>query len=155
MVDVHDRETRSRNMSAIRSKNTKPELQIRRWLHAAGFRFRLHRNDLPGRPDLVLAKYRAVILIHGCFWHGHDCHMFKIPNSRREFWLEKINANRDRDARDIARLFDAGWRVMTVWECSMKGTRRRTADAITAEIADWLNSNVQFASVTADNVEQV
>lgn len=150
MVDVHDKESRSRNMSAIKSKNTKPEIQIRQWLHAAGFRFRLHRNDLPGRPDLVLPKYRAVIFIHGCFWHGHGCHMFKIPASRTDFWLEKIQSNRERDGRTIDQLLNSGWRVMTVWECSMRGGKRRSSHAITAEISDWLQSDIPFASVTTD-----
>jgi len=87
VTDVHDAESRSRNMRAIRSRDTKPEILIRQWLHAAGFRFRIHRRDLPGRPDVVLPKYRATVFVHGCFWHGHACHLFKVPQSRRDFWL--------------------------------------------------------------------
>lgn len=139
-------------MRAIRSKDTKPELQIRRWLHGAGFRFRLHRNDLPGRPDLVLPKYNAVILVHGCFWHGHACHMFKLPGTRTEFWREKINANCSRDVRDTAALLAAGWRVLTVWECSIKGSRRRSAEVITSEITEWLRSDVPVASINAEGI---
>ena len=93
MADVVDRKTRSRMMSGIRGKNTRPELLIRKGLHARGFRFRLHDKRLPGKPDLVLPKYSAVIFVHGCFWHGHDCHLFKWPQSRREFWRKKITRN--------------------------------------------------------------
>lgn len=127
-------------MSAIRSKNTKPELLIRQILHAAGFRFRLHRKDLPGKPDIVLPKYRAVILIHGCFWHGHACHMFKVPASRTEFWLEKIGSNQKRDLRDVGKLVDAGWRVLTIWECAIKGSQRLDIEILNQKIATWIRS---------------
>ena len=127
-------------MSAIRSKNTKPELLIRQIVHAAGFRFRLHRKDLPGKPDIVLSKYRAVILVHGCFWHGHGCHMFKVPASRTEFWLEKICSNRKRDLRDVKELVDAGWRVLTIWECAIKGSQRIDIETFSQKITNWLRS---------------
>lgn len=140
MADVHDSATRSKNMSAIRSKNTKPELLIRQIVHAAGFRFRLHRKDLPGKPDMVFPKYRAVILVHGCFWHGHGCHMFKVPTSRREFWLEKISSNQKRDLRDIKGLVDDGWRVLTIWECAIKGSQRLDVETLTQKITNWIRS---------------
>lgn len=147
MVDVHDNAVRSRNMRAIRSKNTKPEIQIRQYLHAAGFRFRLHRKDLPGHPDIVLPKYRAVILVHGCFWHGHDCHLFKVPSSRKDFWLEKIGANRLRDVRTVEKLSEMGWRVLTIWECALKGRLRYKPEKLTKEISAWLRSGNGPASI--------
>src|SRR5690242_15228147 len=125
MVDIVDSATRSRMMSGIRGRNTKPEILIRSLLHRQGFRFRLDARDLPGRPDIVLPRYRAVVLIHGCFWHGHDCALFKMPATRHEFWAKKIAANRARDARNADMLKRAGWRVLTVWECSLRGPSRR------------------------------
>lgn len=111
-------------MSGIRGKNTKPELVIRSALHRAGFRFRLHRKDLPGRPDLVFPRYRAVLFIHGCFWHRHDCHLFRWPSTRQEFWRVKIEGNVARDHRQYTELQDVGWRIATLWECAMKGRTR-------------------------------
>jgi len=140
MPDVHDRATRSRNMSAIRGKDTKPELTIRKGLHARGFRYRLHDRKLPGRPDLVLPKYNAVIFINGCFWHGHDCALFRWPGTRQEFWKEKIGANVARDQRNCTAIDDAGWRRAVIWECALKGPGRIEADEILARVADWLAS---------------
>lgn len=126
-MDVLTAEQRRLNMSRIRGRDTKPEMQLRRGLHAAGLRFRLHVSTLPGRPDIVMPRYRAAILVHGCFWHGHDCRLFKMPATRREFWTQKISDNRARDKRSTEALQRAGWRVMTVWECSLKGAHRRPA----------------------------
>jgi DNA mismatch endonuclease, patch repair protein len=120
MTDVVDAATRSRMMSGIRSKDTKPEMIVRRALHKAGFRYRLHDGRLPGKPDIVLPKYRTVIFVHGCFWHGHLCKDFKWPKSRVEFWRAKIEGNVARDARNLELLERAGWRVAVVWECSIK-----------------------------------
>lgn len=112
-------------MAGIGSKDTKPELAIRKILHAQGFRYRLHRKDLPGRPDIVLPKHRTVIFVHGCFWHGHrNCRLFRIPYSRSEFWEQKIGLNIARDARVHAELGEAGWNVVDVWECAVKGSGR-------------------------------
>jgi DNA mismatch endonuclease (patch repair protein) len=132
-------------MRAIRSKNTQPEIQVRKLLHAAGFRFRLHRKDLPGNPDIVLPKHRAVIFVHGCFWHGHQCHLFKLPGSRTEFWQGKISKNQQRDIRDIRELQEIGWRVLTIWECALKGKHRLRADVIVAEMSSWLMSKKSAA----------
>ena len=121
MTDIVDPKSRSRMMSGIRGKNTKPELIIRRALHANGYRFRLHSARLPGRPDIVLPKYRTVILVHGCFWHRHaGCHYAATPATRTEFWLKKLAGNvaRDRQVRQL--LHDAGWRTIVVWECGLK-----------------------------------
>ena len=138
MADVVDRKTRSRMMSGIRGKNTRPELLIRKGLHARGFRFRLHDKRLPGKPDLVLPKYSAVIFVHGCFWHGHDCHLFKWPQSRREFWRKKITRNKVKDAESYVSLKKEGWYILTIWECALKGRTRRPLDQVLDTVADWL-----------------
>ena len=138
MSDVVDKVTRSRMMSGIKGKDTKPELQIRQMLHRRGFRYRLHASNLPGKPDLVFPKYHAVIQIHGCFWHRHQCHMFKWPKSRTDFWREKINSNALRDLQNELLLAERGWRVLTVWECSLKGKLRKPLDELGEEIASWL-----------------
>jgi DNA mismatch endonuclease (patch repair protein) len=130
MADVLTPEQRRLNMSRIRGKDTKPELMLRQGLHARGLRYRLHRKDLPGRPDVVFPRFRAAILVHGCFWHGHDCPLFKLPATRREFWAAKIAGNKARDARDLATLATTGWRVLVVWECALKGPSRQPADAV-------------------------
>lgn len=124
-------------MSGIRGKNTKPELLIRKALHARGFRYRLH-CDLPGKPDICLPKHRAVIFVHGCFWHGHGCHLFKWPSTRPEFWKAKIERNLEVDAAAIIKLAAEGWRVGLVWECALKGKERLTLDEIVDLIASWL-----------------
>lgn len=148
MADVLTPEQRRLNMSHIRGKDTKPELILRHGLHARGLRYRLHRKDLPGCPDMVFPRYRAVILVHGCFWHGHDCPMFKLPATRREFWAAKIAGTRARDERAMAALSAAGWRVLVVWECALKGPARHPAGSIIAWIAAWLDT-----SESAGNVE--
>ena len=124
-------------MAGIKSKDTKPELTLRRSLHRQGLRFRLHRRDLPGRPDIVLPKYRTAIFAHGCFWHGHDCRMFKWPKTREAFWRAKIEGNQARDADAVARIVDLGWSVEVVWECELRSgtvqaelTLRKLADRI-------------------------
>lgn len=123
---------RRHNMSRIRGRDTKPELILRHSLHGAGLRYRLQGRKLPGRPDLVFAARRAVIFVHGCFWHGHDCPMFRLPATRSEFWSAKIAGNRARDARAAASLGETGWRVLTVWECALRGPARRPVEAVTA-----------------------
>ncbi len=121
MADVHDKATRSYNMSRIRGKDTKPEMIVRRFLHANGFRYRLHVKDLPGKPDIVLPKYRTVIFVHGCFWHGHEgCKYFRIPKTRTRWWTEKIGRNKRNDASNTNGLRSAGWKVISVWECKLR-----------------------------------
>ena len=123
MADVHDKATRSYNMSQIRSRNTKPEMLVRKFLHAHGFRYRLHVKDLAGKPDLVLPKYRTVIFIHGCFWHGHEhCKYFVVPKTRTEWWLTKINSNKANDAKALKALKKDGWKIIVLWECELKPT---------------------------------
>lgn len=122
LADIVPREVRSRMMAGIRGKDTKPELIVRRALHGRGLRFRLHRSDLPGRPDIVLPKYRTAIFVNGCFWHGHDCPMFKWPKTREAFWRTKIEGNKDRDADALVRIANAGWNVEVVWECELRSS---------------------------------
>ena len=122
-------------MSGIRSKDTKPELQIRGGLHAAGFRFRLHVKDLPGKPDLVLRRFNTVIFVHGCPWHGHDFHLFKWPKSREAFWQQKIGTNHQNDAKHIAALRDAEWRVLVIWECALKSRTKLAPEKVIQKAA--------------------
>ena len=121
MADVHDKETRSYNMSRIKGKDTKPEKVVRKFLHAKGFRFRLHDKKLPGKPDIVLRKYKTVIFVHGCFWHGHEgCKYYVVPKTRTDWWLNKINGNKVNDSKAFKALQALGWRVIEVWECKLK-----------------------------------
>ncbi|WP_262227187.1 very short patch repair endonuclease [Stenotrophomonas maltophilia] len=121
MVDSLTPEQRSAQMSRIHGSNTKLEVLVRKGLHARGLRYRLGGAKLPGRPDIVLPKYRTVVFVHGCFWHGHDCPLYRLPKTRPEFWADKIGKNRIRDLRVTAQLEAMGWRVLTVWECSLRG----------------------------------
>ncbi len=131
MTDVHSPEIRSKNMRAIRSADTKPELFIRRGLHAAGLRYRLGGAGLPGRPDLVLPKYRTVIFVHGCFWHGHECKYFKVPQTRSDFWLQKIAANKTRDQSSTSKLLELGWNVIIIWECVTRNASKDSSGIVT------------------------
>ena len=144
MVDVVSKEKRSWMMSGIKGKNTKPERQIARMLHASGLRYRLHSKDLPAKPDLVFPKYRAVVLVHGCFWHWHDCHLFKMPQTRTEFWRTKISSNQVRDKQQIEQLIDDGWRVMVVWECAIKGKARLDESALAEAMVDWIKRGDKY-----------
>lgn len=140
MVDVHDKKTRSKNMSAIKGCNTKPELIIRKALYREGFRYRLHVKNLPGKPDLVFSHYKAVLFINGCFWHNHDCHLFKWPKTRQYFWERKIYGNVENDKKKIAMLSEAGWRVGIIWECTIKGKNRISENVTIQSIIGWLKS---------------
>jgi len=131
--------SRSEMMSRIGSRDTAPEIAVRKALHRAGYRFRLHRKDLPGRPDLILSKHRAVIFVHGCFWHGHaGCRNFRIPKTNQTFWREKIGRNAERDKEVTDRLLSLGWKVLVVWECA---TKRKMVEDTVAEIASWLREH--------------
>ncbi len=139
MVDVLTPAQRQLNMSRIRARDTKPEMILRRGLHAKGLRFRLHRKDLPGRPDIVFPSRRAVILIHGCFWHGHGCALTKVPQTNSEFWKSKIQRNIERDRQSTSKLQETGWRVLVIWECLTRGPRRLSVDEIIARSVAFLN----------------
>ena len=121
MVDSLTPEQRSAQMSRIRGANTKLEVLVRKALHARGLRYRLGGTGLPGRPDIVLPKYRTVVFVHGCFWHGHDCPLYRLPKTRPEFWQAKIDDNRQRDKRVSDQLTSTGWRVVEIWECALRG----------------------------------
>lgn len=140
MTDIVDRQTRSRMMAGIKGKDTKPELVLRRALHARGFRYRLHSKNVPGRPDLVFQKHHAIVFVHGCFWHRHEgCRYTTTPSTRPEFWQTKFDANVARDRSVHDQLLDAGWRVATVWECAL---RRPEETALAANLlAAWLRSS--------------
>lgn len=146
--DIVPPEVRSRMMSSIRGRDTKPELVLRKALHAMGFRYRIAPQAVPGKPDIVLPRYNAVIQAHGCFWHGHDCHLFKWPSTRKEFWQNKISRNRERDGEVHEKLRKAGWRVMTVWECALKGKSRLPAGEAIEQCANWLVSDDPEAEIT-------
>lgn len=140
-------------MSGIQGKNTSPELLIRKSLHARGFRYRIHAAHLPGKPDLVLPKHRAVIFIHGCFWHGHGCRYFKVPQTRPEFWLEKIGKNKARDLVQIAALKEAGWRVLIVWECAVRSMKRQKNCLLIDLMAQWLVDGSEYFSFDENILE--
>jgi len=121
MTDVHNQAVRSFNMSQIKGKNTKPEMLVRKFLFANGFRYRLHNKKLPGKPDIVLPKYRTVIFVNGCFWHAHEgCKYYVIPKTRSEWWLNKLNINKENDVENSAKLLALGWRIITIFECELK-----------------------------------
>jgi DNA mismatch endonuclease, patch repair protein len=124
MADTLSPAQRSFNMSQIRGKNTRPEMLLRRGLHGRGLRFRLHRRDLPGCPDIVFPRHNVCIFVHGCFWHRHNCSLFRLPATRTSFWKQKINNNRSRDRKVIRELLKAGWRILVVWECAIRGPHR-------------------------------
>lgn len=128
-------------MSGIRGKNTKPELLIRSHLHAEGFRYRIHDKKLAGKPDLVFPKWNAVLFVHGCFWHRHECNLFKLPKSRTTSWDKKLEANRRRDLRHVEELISSGFRVGVVWECAIKGKHKIPVDHIIEKVSNWLQSN--------------
>jgi DNA mismatch endonuclease (patch repair protein) len=138
MADVVDKITRSRMMSGIRGKNTKPELAIRRGLFQRGLRYRLHVSGLPGKPDLVFPKHRTVIFVHGCFWHGHDCKLFKWPATNTDFWRKKIESNIERDKRSIELLQQLGWRVLVIWECVTRNRDPEEVNLLLDQIKSWI-----------------
>lgn len=136
--DPHSPEQRRRNMSRIRGRNTRPELLLRRALHAEGLRYRLHDKTLPGTPDIVMPGKRAVLQVHGCFWHDHGCPMSVTPATNSAFWIEKIGRNKQRDFAVEVALMDAGWRVLVVWECALMGRARRPVDEVVEIVKGWL-----------------
>lgn len=142
MTDTVDPATRSRMMAGIRGRNTKPEVKVRKALHALGFRFARNSKGLPGRPDLVLPRWKVAVFVNGCFWHWHGCHLSRIPASNAEFWLAKLTGNRARDVRVVSQLLGNGWRVLTVWECSLRGSAGGAAfDADMLRVAGWIRGN--------------
>ena len=125
-------------MSGIKATDTKPEMLVRRGLHAKGFRYKLHEKNLPGRPDIYFPKLKAVIQVHGCFWHKHDCKYFKWPSSRQQFWREKLEANAVRDKRNIYLLNKQGLRTLIIWECAFRGQKESAVEAVLKHASTWL-----------------
>ena len=140
-------------MAAIRGADTGPELRIRRALHARGFRYRLHVKTLPGKPDLVFPGLGAVVFINGCFWHGHDCALFKWPKSREDFWRAKIGGNIARDAAQFTELRARGWRVARVWDCALRGREKRSFDEVISQLSLWLRSDRPETNLTGRGAE--
>ena len=147
MPDIVDAATRSRMMAGIRNKNTRPEIALRKALHRRGFRYGLHSPDVPGKPDLVFRSRRAAIFVHGCFWHGHDCPLFRLPSTRPEFWGNKIAGNRKRDELVKEQLADLGWRQLVIWECATRGKGADSLDAVADRAASWLESGKRSADI--------
>ena len=147
-MDTVDRLARSKIMSSVGQKNTGAELLLRTALHKTGLRYRLHVRSLPGSPDLVFNRYKAVIFVHGCYWHSHGCYRSTIPKSHRKFWTNKFAANRARDTRNLNLLLEAGWRVLTVWECALRGRSARPATAVAAAVKSWLKSSKRRGEIT-------
>lgn len=151
MVDIVDFKTRSRMMSNIRGRDTKIEVKIRKALWRQGFRYRIPRRKnnigLPGIPDLVFPKYRAVILLNGCFFHGHNCHLLKIPDQNREVWVKKIHGNRERDAKFSSLRAREGWKTLIIWECALRGRQKFPLHYVVRVTSDWLLYDSQDASV--------
>ena len=148
MTDIVTKAVRSRMMSGIRGTNTRPEIRIRQLLHKEGFRFRLHTSHLPGKPDIILPRFQAVVFVHGCFWHGHECHLFKWPQTRRTFWKEKITGNRKRDEEVFSMLASDGWRIMVIWECALKGPNRLKNGFLVSQLVQWLRSRKKYFELT-------
>ena len=139
MADVHEPEIRSYNMSRIKGKNTKPELIVRKFLFANGFRYRLHDKKLPGKPDIILKKYNTVIFVNGCFWHGHErCKYFRLPSTNPEWWEKKINDTKERDRKYHDKLIKDGWNVIVLWECQLK---KNTAESTLKSLLETLTNN--------------
>lgn len=134
-------------MAAIRAAGTKPEIRIRKALHAAGLRYRLNVTSLPGKPDIVLPRFRAVVFVHGCFWHRHECSLFRWPQSRTDFWREKLDGNAVRDQKALQALNEAGWRHAVVWECSLKGNAKLNFDETVHRLVAWIRSGGQSLSI--------
>lgn len=143
MADIVDRSTRSRIMSRIKGRDTRPEMEIRKKLFARGFRYRLHDKKLPGKPDMVFPKYKAVVLFNGCFWHVHDCYLFKWPTSQVTFWKKKLTKNKENDRKNNEALKKLGWRILTIWECSYRSPGKKDwskIDSLVPKIEKWLYS---------------
>jgi DNA mismatch endonuclease (patch repair protein) len=140
-MDTVDSQTRSKIMARVGQKNTGAELKLRRALHRTGLRYTLHDRSLPGSPDIVFPRFKAVVFVHGCYWHSHGCHRSTVPKSRQEFWTGKFQANRSRDARNVKSLAETGWRVLTVWECTLMGKSACRTEHVANAVRAWLESS--------------
>lgn len=154
MADRLTPDQRRLNMRRVRAKDTKPEMAVRRLLHGQGFRYYLHRRDLPGRPDIVLPRHRTAIFVHGCFWHGHDCSLFRMPATRTDFWSAKIAGNQQRDRAAVEGLQELGWRSLWVWECALSGKYRLTVPELSGAMAGFIRGHGGFAEVRERRTEE-
>ncbi|PUB13722.1 very short patch repair endonuclease [Yoonia sediminilitoris] len=141
-------------MAAVRGADTRPEMIIRKALHARGFRYRLHAKDLPGKPDLILPRYTAAVFVHGCFWHGHNCPLFRWPKTREEFWRDKIGRNQTRDVDVRCQLWADGWRVAVVWECALKSKGRLPLAHVIDSLSVWLSSDAKELSIEGRLIDE-
>jgi len=146
-MDTVSKKKRSEMMSGIGSKNTKPEIIVRKLLHSNGYRFRLHSKNLPGRPDICLPKHKSVIFVNGCFWHGHSCPIFRVPKTRPDFWYAKIEGNRQRDRKNIEDLLELGWRVLVIWECTLRGKNKASFEGLSKMLDSWFDSDQTYAEL--------
>jgi DNA mismatch endonuclease (patch repair protein) len=146
-MDIVSKKKRSEMMSGIGSKNTKPEIIVRKLLHSNGYRFRLHSKNLPGRPDICLPKHKSVIFVNGCFWHGHSCPIFRVPKTRPDFWYAKIEGNRQRDRKNIEDLLELGWRVLVIWECTLRGKNKASFEGLSKMLDSWFDSDQASAEL--------
>ena len=153
MADVHDKATRSKNMRAIGTRDTAIEKRLAELLVAAGLNFHVQDATLPGRPDFAIPDYQCVIFTHGCFWHHHDCYLFKVPATRTEFWLEKIGKNVARDQRDMAELHSLGWRVLIVWECALRGRQKLSDQDLAERLEEWICGGGRSAQIDTQGIQ--
>lgn len=147
MIDIVDKATRSKMMSSIRGKNTRIETEIRKRLWAKGFRYRLHLASLPGKPDIVFPKFHAAIFINGCFWHGHDCSLFRLPKTRTEFWEKKIESNKKNDKKSLEALAHQSWKSLTIWECALRGKPDTILVQVIDAVIQWLLMSKKDAEI--------
>jgi|SRR6185437_8675463 len=151
-MDTVDRQTRSKIMASVGQKDTGAELALRRALHKIGLRYRLHDRSLPGSPDIVFPRFRAVVFVHGCYWHSHGCYRSTVPKSRNEFWTDKFSANRSRDQKNVGSLLKDGWRVLTVWECALMGKIAEPPSVVARTVKTWLDSSDTIGQIAGASI---
>lgn len=155
MADVHSKAVRSKNMRAIATRDTAIEKRLAGLLDECGFDYRVQDAALAGRPDFVVDAWRCIVFTHGCFWHHHSCYLFKVPATRTEFWLEKIAANVARDRRDLQRLLEAGWRVLIVWECALRGRKKLDDAALKERLEEWICAGGRCAQIDSGGIYEM
>ena len=155
MADVHSKEIRRKNMRAIATQQTAIEKQLAALLTESGIPFRMQDTSLAGKPDFVVDSQRCIIFTHGCFWHQHHCYLFKMPATRQEFWRNKLKANAERDKRNISALIALGWRILVVWECSLRWKKKLTTQVLTERLEEWIFSGVCHAEIDTQGIHQL
>ncbi|WP_380178956.1 very short patch repair endonuclease [Kalamiella sp. sgz302252] len=155
MADVHSSEIRSKNMRAIRTQDTAIETRLAERLAELGFSYRVQDKTLPGKPDFVLESHRAIVFVHGCFWHHHDCYLFKVPATRTDFWMNKIGGNVARDKKFIAELNASGWRVLVIWECALRGKMKLADEAVSSRLEEWVFAAQGNAEIDWQGIHQM